>query len=124
MQLFFSKLSKSLFYAFNGLKHHHRETNFKIMLGCGFLALSLAFFLQLTYSEWLLLLMVIGWVLSLEALNTTLEKTLDYLEPNFSYKIQLIKDLLAGTVLLAVFTSALIGILLFLPKLIHLLSSW
>jgi diacylglycerol kinase len=118
----FKKIFNSFKYSFTGLKIHSQEHNFQAMLLCGILIIGLALLLRISYFEWLVLMLTIGLVLSLEAFNTTLEKTLDYLEPHLSKKIKVIKDLMAGAVVIAIFTSIIIGCLIFLPKLITLIK--
>jgi len=119
----FKKILKSLKYSFAGLKLHSQEHNFQVMILCGALIIILALILKISYNEWLVLILIISLVLSLEAFNTTLEKTLDYLEPRLSEKIKVIKDLMSGAVIIAAFASIIIGILIFLPKLITLIKS-
>ncbi|MGC8651369.1 MAG: diacylglycerol kinase family protein [Minisyncoccia bacterium] len=118
----FKKILNSFKYSFTGLKIHSQEHNFQVMCLCGLLAIGLAIFLKITYYEWLILVLIIGLVLSLEAFNTTLERTLDYLEPHFSKKVGIIKDLMSGVVAIAIFTSVIIGCFIFLPKIISLLK--
>jgi len=122
MQISFSKILKSFRYSFSGLKIHSQQHNFMGMLISALFVILLGFILKISYFEWLILILIMSLVLSLEALNTSLEKTLDYLEPHFSDKIRMLKDLMAGGVAIAIFTSIIIGLMIFLPKIISLLK--
>ena len=62
-------------------------------------------------------LLCIGGVLSAEMLNSALERLCHYIQPSFNLQIKLIKDMAAGAVLIICIISAIIGALIFLPKL-------
>jgi len=121
MKISLRKILKSFQYSFHGLKIHSQQHNFRAMLMSALFVILLGFILQVSYFEWLLLILIMSIVLSLEALNTSLEKALDYLEPHFSDKIRMLKDLMAGGVAIAIFTSIIIGLMIFLPKIIDFL---
>ena len=120
MKISLRKIFKSFQYSFHGLKIHSQQHNFMGMLISALFVIFLGFILNISYFEWLILVLIMGLVLSLEALNTSLEKTLDYLEPRFSDKIKMLKDLMAGGVAIVIFTSIIIGLMIFLPKIIIL----
>ncbi|MBU0647710.1 diacylglycerol kinase family protein [Patescibacteria group bacterium] len=113
------KLSKSFIHAYHGLiyllKH---EQNFKIHLLFGILALTLGLVLHITYYELLILLLLIAFVFMAEIVNTVIENILDLLHPEKHHQIKNIKDATAGVVLFASFVAIIIGIIIFLPKLI------
>lgn len=113
-------LSESFKFAFNGLKAAViRGRNFRIQLLAGFLATALGFILNLNSSEWLDLVIVITVVLILELVNTSIEALVDLTSPEIQPKAKLAKDVAAATVLVASMGSLIVGILLFLPKIIH-----
>lgn len=93
------------------------------MLISAFLVGVLGLAFRISSLEWLILVIIISAVLALETLNTALEQTLDYLEPNFSDKIRIIKDLLAGTVAISIFASVAVFLILFGPKIALWLQS-
>jgi diacylglycerol kinase len=49
-------------------------------------------------------------------MNTAIEKTVDLVSPTFNPKAGLIKDISAGAVLVCAIVAAIIGVLIFLPK--------
>jgi len=122
MKISLRKIFKSFQYSFHGLKIHSQQHNFMGMLISALFVILLGFILNISYFEWLILILIMSLVLSLETLNTSLEKTLDYLEPRFSDKIRMLKDLMAGGVAIVIFTSIIIGLMIFLPKIISLLK--
>lgn len=122
MKFSLRKILKSFQYSFNGIKIHSQQHNFMGMLMSALFVIFLGFILQISYFEWLILILIMGMVLSLEALNTALEEMLDYLEPHLSDKIKMIKDLIAGAVAIIIFVSIIIGLLIFLPKILILLQ--
>jgi len=116
MKLSFKRLLKSIFNAFYGIKYAFSQQSFFLMFLMAIGTLTLAFWLRISYSEWLIIIFLIGSILSLEMLNTVLEKTLDFLEPYISDKIKMIKDLIAGAVFIACLTALILGFIIFLPK--------
>lgn len=76
------------------------------------------FILNISATEWLFQIMAIGLVLVAESLNTALEHTADFIHPNKHKKIEIIKDIAAGAVFFAAVTAIIIGLIIYLPKLI------
>lgn len=118
MRISFKRLLRSLSHAFQGIRYVLSQQNFFLMLFVSIVILSLGFWLQISYFEWLIIIFLIGFILCLEMLNSVLEKTLDFLEPNTSDKIKEIKDLIAGAVFLACLTAVILGFIIFLPKIL------
>jgi diacylglycerol kinase len=118
MKLSFRGLLKSVSNASQGIEYAFSQQNFFLMLLIAIGTLILAFWLRISYFEWLIIIFLIGSILSLEMLNTVLERTLDFLEPYISDKIKMIKDLIAGAVLLACLTATILGFIIFFPKIL------
>ena len=57
-------------------------------------------------------------VISAELFNTSIEKTLDYIDKEYNNEIRFIKDASAGAVLTLAIASAVIGLIIFIPKLV------
>jgi undecaprenol kinase/diacylglycerol kinase (ATP) len=116
------KTERSFINAFSGLKYFLRhESNGKIQSIIGFCTLLLAAFFHISYVEWVVILICIGSVLSLEMLNSALEKLCDIVQPDFHPQIKIIKDVAAGSVLWASIISASIGVIIFLPEILKYL---
>jgi diacylglycerol kinase (ATP) len=62
-------------------------------------------------------------VLSLEGINTSIERLCDEIEPNLNSKIRIIKDVSAGAVLISSIISAIIGMVIFFPYVYKLVAS-
>ena len=107
----------SFIYAFGGIKTAIKnEPNFKFQLIVAFLTLALGYYLQLSTTEFAVLILVICLVLVLELINTALEALIDISSPNIHPKAKISKDVAAASVLIATLASILIGVLIFLPK--------
>ncbi|MDQ5882992.1 MAG: diacylglycerol kinase [Patescibacteria group bacterium] len=114
---------ESLHYALNGLKLSSQEPHFRLMLVCALVAVIAAILLGISLVEWSILILLISTILSLETVNTLLEKLCDYLQPNISPQIKVIKDLAAGAVLILCLASLIIAGFIFIPKIINFLVS-
>jgi len=86
-------------------------------------AILLGLFFHVSKVEWLVLILVIGGVLSMEAINTALENLSNFTCKNEIHPtIRKVKDLSAAAVLIMTIAALAIGILIFLPKIILLFS--
>ncbi|WP_028783250.1 diacylglycerol kinase family protein [Thalassobacillus devorans] len=97
------------------------ERNMKFHLTAAVLVLILSWLLQLTPVEWAVILLIIALILTLEMINTSIEKAMDHLAPDIHPAVGAIKDIAAGAVLVASVFSVIIGLVVFLPKLISFL---
>lgn len=86
------------------------------------LAVVLGFYFKISAFEWLALVMCIGAVFTTEAFNTAIEIDIDLTSPEYHPFARDTKDAAAAAVLLAALTSAIVGAIVFLPKIINLLS--
>jgi len=108
------KLKDSFKAAFNGLKETLiQERNFKIMLVIAILIIGAMFYFPTSRLEKVALLLMIFSVLSLELINSVIERLLNFLHPLPNDQIKIIKDLMAAIVLLVSFGAAIIGLIIF-----------
>jgi diacylglycerol kinase (ATP) len=77
---------------------------------------AVGFYLKITATEWLFQILAIGLVMSVEGINTAVEKIADFIHPDFHEKIGFIKDIAAGAVFFAALTAVAIGLIIYLPK--------
>jgi diacylglycerol kinase len=96
--------------------------NFRIQSIIGLIALGLCIAFNLRVWEWIVVLILIGGVLSLETINTSIEKLCDLISMQRDPNIKTIKDLSAGAVLIFSLIALVIGCLIFIPKIILLFS--
>ncbi|WP_295936411.1 diacylglycerol kinase family protein [uncultured Alistipes sp.] len=115
----FRKRLESFKHAFRGIKRlFTHEANSRIHLFITTCVLIAGIWLRLDAWEWISVILAIGFVLSAEAFNSAVESLGDAIsrEPNDFVKHA--KDLAAGAVLLSAITAAIVGIIIFLPKII------
>ena len=84
----------------------------------GLLALYLGFILQISNTEWLFLIFAIGLVVIAEAFNNAIEIDINLTSPEYHPYARDTKDVAAGAVLLSVLVAIIIGLIIFLPKII------
>ena len=75
-------------------------------------------FLKISTTEWLFIISCSALVLSIELINTAMEFLCDMVSKEIHPSIKIIKDLGAAAVLLIAAGSVIIGIMIFLPKII------
>ena len=92
------------------------ELNFKIQLVIVLLFILIGFYFELNTTEWMMQTLAIGLVLGLEALNTSLERSLDAIHPAKHSGIGLAKDMAAGAVLIGAITAFCLGLIIYWPK--------
>ena len=66
--------------------------------------------------EWIAVTIVIGAVLAVEAVNSSIEALADLVSPEYNEAIKRTKDLAAGAVLLMAIAAAIVGFVIFIPK--------
>ncbi len=111
-------LAKSFTYAWKGVSLVFRtEQNFRIQIAMGIVVLGLGYFLGLPAWKMITLLLVIGFVLVLELVNSLFERLLDAFRPRIHHTIEDMKDIMAAAVLIASIGSVIIGLILFWPYL-------
>ena len=114
---FFSGRLKSIGYAFKGaVKLITTEHSVMAQFSIGILLIFLGVYFNITKTEWLFQTLAIGLVLSIEGLNTAVEKIADFVHPKFHERIGFIKDIAAGAVFFAAMTAIAVGIIIYLPK--------
>lgn len=106
-------------FAFDGMKYAFKERNFQIQVLIFFLVLLAGFYFKLNQIEWVLIIMVSGFVFVSEIFNTALEYLADSVSLEFHPMVKISKDVSAFAVLFSATISILIGAILFLPKVIH-----
>lgn len=110
------RIRKSFQYAFRGIFHGvMRESNLQIHTVALILVITFGFIFQVSRVEWILLLLCIAMVFSLELINSAIETLADEVSQDYSELIKRAKDFSAGAVLFAAIISAIIGLLIFVP---------
>jgi diacylglycerol kinase (ATP) len=89
------------------------ERNFRIETAAFFINLFLIFYLKLTTTDAVLVIIISSAILAAEIFNTAIERICDMIQPEFDRRIGFIKDISAGAVLLLAVASVIIGILIY-----------
>ncbi len=111
--------SKKFANAFRGLRVFAETTkNFKIYILGVLVVVLLGFALQVSSFEWMALTFAIGLVFLAEAFNTAIEIDIDLTSPEFHPYARDTKDVAAGAVLISVFMAIIVGLIIFLPKIL------
>ena len=119
----FIRRAKSFKHAFRGISVLIRtQHNVWLHFLAAAITVFLGFYLHVSETEWLALVFAIGFVIVAEAWNTAFEFDIDLTSPEYHPFARDVKDVAAGAVLLSTFTSVVIGLIIFLPKIILLLS--
>ncbi|MBN2332954.1 MAG: diacylglycerol kinase family protein [Deltaproteobacteria bacterium] len=114
---------QSILWAAKGIKFLFRtEINARLHAMATAAVLAVSIFLPLTSLEWALVAIATSMVWSAEAMNTAIEHLADMVSTKPDPRIAVIKDLAAGAVLIAAIGAAIIGVLVFAPYLMQLLS--
>lgn len=103
-------------YALDGLNVAFREEpNFKLHILIALFVILLSYFLEISRVEWIVVIILIGLVLSLELVNKAIEEIIDSFTEAEHPKAKLAKDVSAAAVLIAAISSAVVGFIIFIP---------
>lgn len=91
------------------------ERNFRVETGVALVVLFLMYWLPLSHTEDLVLILAIVSVLAMELVNTAVERVMDILKPRVHPYAKVVKDVMAGAVFLVSFGALLVGTVIFLP---------
>lgn len=115
--------AKSFTHAFRGIGVLVKSThNFWVHIFTAIIAIILGVLLKISHIEWMILILVSGFVMVTEALNTAIEIDIDLTSPNYHPYARDTKDVAAGAVLISAITAVVIGLIIFIPKVIVLIS--
>lgn len=116
MTMSFSRFWKSFRYARQGLARAVRtEHSFRIHVVVAIIVIVGILLLQLERAEAALLILLISTILTLELVNTVVERFVDMLEPRVHPYVGVIKDLMAAAVLITSLAAVVIGLVIFWP---------
>lgn len=98
------------------------EKNFKREIAFGIIALILSYILKIDKIEFIIILTMICLVLTTEIINTAIERAVDLVTKEYHELARIAKDVSAGSVLVTSTFALIIGIIIFMPKIITLLG--
>jgi undecaprenol kinase len=115
-------LFSSFRYGFRGIADAAlKERNMQIHIVISFLVIVAGVTFEITKFEWIAVLVAIGGMISMEMMNTAVERTVDMYTKEFHPLAKQAKDIAAGAVLFFAIISVIIGMIIFVPKIIELL---
>lgn len=115
------RIINSFKYAFNGLIDTYKtEQSVWIYIPVSLLVILMGFYFKINTVEWLVILLVLGVILSLELINTALESVVDLVTDKYHPLAKKAKDTVSAAVLVFAVASVIIGFIIFIPKIILL----
>lgn len=95
-----------------------KERNLKIHLIIASIIIVLGVYYQVSAVNWMILAIAMGSVITMEMMNTAIERVVDLVTKDFHPLAKEAKDIAAGAVLIAAAVSVVIGLIIFLPKIL------
>lgn len=118
-----TSLLNSFKYAFEGIwSVIKKERNLKIHIVIMFLVIVFGIIFNISKIEWFVCILLFGGVIALEIMNTAIETTVDLITMEKNPKAKLAKDASAGAVLIMAIISVIIGLMIFMPKILECLK--
>ena len=115
---------KGIIIAINGMFFLLKnEEAIKVQSFVFLIIIALGFYFEITSKEWIIHIILIGFILTTEALNTVAEKICDLINPKYDERIKLIKDISAGAVSFTVLSSLIILVIIYFPYIKQLINS-
>tara|TARA_A100001011_G_scaffold161791_1_gene170186 strand:- start:1144 stop:1518 length:375 start_codon:yes stop_codon:yes gene_type:complete len=115
---------KGIIIAINGMFFLLKnEEAIKVQSFVFLIIIALGFYFEITIKEWIIHIILIGLILTTEALNTVAEKICDLINPKYDERIKLIKDISAGAVSFVVLSSLIILLIIYFPYIKQLINS-
>lgn len=111
------KIANSFKYAVQGLISSFKtEKNMKIHILIMFLVILAGWWLKISKIEWIVCIILFGIVISAELVNTAIETIVDMITPYRNKEAKLAKDIAAASVLVVAISAAVVGLMIFVPK--------
>lgn len=108
---------KSVGYAFKGAYLLiTTEASLKVQFFIGLIMTIAGFYYHLSATEWIIQILIIALIMSIEGVNTAIEEIADFVHPDHHPKIGLIKDLAAGAVFIFAVAAVIVGCIIYIPK--------
>ena len=116
------KIINSFKYAIEGFVSSFKtERNMKIHIMAMIIVIALGIFMKLNKIEWCIITIAIVMVISAELFNTAIETVVDMVNPQKNPQAKLVKDIAAAAVLVLAIGAAVIGIIIFGPKIVTII---
>ena len=115
------KFFHSFTYPIKGLKYAYRnEQNLAVDVGIALLVVIAGFIFKISFIEWAILFLTMGLVIACELINTAIEATVDLVTEDYHPLAKVAKDTSAAAVFIFAIVAVLVGMIIFLPKIISI----
>ena len=116
-------LASSFKFGFEGIAAAAaKERNVQIHLAISVIVILLGFIFSINKYEWIAVILSIGGMISMEMMNTAIERTVDMYTKEYHPLAKQAKDIAAGAVLVFAIASVMIGLIIFLPRILALFN--
>jgi diacylglycerol kinase (ATP) len=110
---------RSMKYAWDGVISVATERSFQIHIVAAVVVCVFGFLFNISRLDWSIILICIGMVMGMEAMNSAIERLVDFVCPQQDPRAGKIKDLSAGAVLIVSAIAAIVGIIIFWPYVVR-----
>ncbi|MDD3341741.1 MAG: diacylglycerol kinase family protein [Bacilli bacterium] len=108
---------KSFLHALDGMAYTFVcEHNLPVIIVCGILTIIAGVLFQISNSEWLFCIAMIGAVSAAEFINTAIEAVVDLASPDFNKLAKIAKDTASSATLMLALTALAGALVIFIPK--------
>jgi undecaprenol kinase len=115
------KFINSFSYPIKGLKYAYRnEQNLAVDLGIAAIVTIFGIIFKISLVEWAILFLTMGLVIACELINTAIEATVDLVTEDYHPLAKVAKDTSAAAVFIFAIVAVLVGMIIFLPKIISI----
>lgn len=115
-----TSLAASFGHALRGIPTALRtERNLRIDLAASAVIVALGLAIRLSTIEWCIVITLCGLVIAAELFNTAIEKSLDVITKEYNATVKSVKDIAAGAVLVIAVTAAIVGVIIFISKIVQ-----
>lgn len=116
------KIRNSFKYAIEGIWTSFKtERNMKIHIFIMILVIIAGIILKINKSEWIICIILFAIVIGSELFNTSIETIVDMVMSEKNEKAKIAKDVSAGAVLVVAIGAAIIGLVIFVPRILNIL---
>ncbi|RSK27886.1 diacylglycerol kinase family protein [Bacillus sp. HMF5848] len=117
------RLLNSFLYAVQGLREAFKtELNLRIHVVVALFVILTGVTIGITKTEWIIIVALIGGMISVELMNTAVERTVDLITSEFHPLAKQAKDIAAAAVTVYAVTAVIIGVIIFAPYLILIIQ--
>lgn len=115
------KFINSFTYPIKGLRYAYKnEQNLAVDVGMALIVVIFGFLFKVNKYEWAILVLTIGLVISCELINTAIEAVVDLVTEEYHPLAKVAKDTSAAAVLVFAIVAIIVGLIIFVPKIIGL----